>query len=340
LERKAKEVILDNISAATSLNKNQLIQLIRSFEHQTTLPLTLRNFIEFNNIPLQMIYKKGSWKRLCQLAGKIENFDNVSENQIVSAILKKWLSSSSTSYFNFILKLAEKGFRTDFTNISETEKKMLLMLHYDVWQEAGRFKSLDESIKEIGKNSVLTDEIVEILEILIDRIDFKEIDFVLPYNQPLKIHSRYTRDQILAAFGLSTFERKSSSREGVAENSELKTELLFINLIKSEENFSPSTMYDDYAINEYLFHWQSQNSAGPETPKGLSYINHLCNEKKILLFVREKAKDEFGNTIGYVFIGEGQLKESYGSKPMSIKWELNEPMPHYLWKDAAKLLVG
>jgi hypothetical protein len=25
---------------------------------------------------------------------------------------------------------------------------------------------------------------------------------------------------------------------------------------------------------------------------------------------------------------------------MSIKWELNEPMPHYLWKDAAKLRVG
>jgi DNA mismatch endonuclease Vsr len=65
------------------------------------------------------------------------------------------------------------------------------------------------------------------------------------------------------------------------------------------------------------------------------------NDKKIiLLFVREKNKDEYGNTMGYVFVGEGQLKEHYGAKPMNIKWELNEPLPNYLWKDAAKLRVG
>ncbi len=33
----------------------------------------------------------------------------------------------------------------------------------------------------------------------------------------------------------------------------------------------PTTMYEDYALNEYLFHWQSQNSASPESPVGLSY---------------------------------------------------------------------
>jgi hypothetical protein len=99
-------------------------------------------------------------------------------------------------------------------------------------------------------------------------------------------------------------------------------------------------MYDDYAINETLFHWQSQNSAGPETPKGISYINHKASQKTILLFIREKNSDEFGNTMGYVFVGEGSLQEHYGEKPMNIKWELSEPLPNYLWKDAAKLRVG
>lgn len=126
----------------------------------------------------------------------------------------------------------------------------------------------------------------------------------------------------------------------MALNTELNTELLFVNLIKSDENFSSTTMYEDYAINEYLFHWQSQNSAGPETTKGISYIKHRENNRRILLFVREKVKDEHGNTMGYVFVGEGSLKDYYGSKPMSVKWELSEPLPHYLWKDAAKLRVG
>jgi hypothetical protein len=99
-------------------------------------------------------------------------------------------------------------------------------------------------------------------------------------------------------------------------------------------------MYDDYAVNESLFHWQSQNKVTPDTAKGKSYISHKELGKKILLFVREKADDEFGNTMGYVFVGEGSINNFYGSKPMSIEWELKVPMPHYLWKDAAKLRVG
>jgi superfamily II DNA or RNA helicase len=340
LEKKAKQTILENITAATSLNRNQLIQKIQNFQHQTTLEFTLNNFIKFNNIPLQMIYKRGGWKRLCCDAGKLEQFDCANENQIIKAILNKWLSCSSTSYFQFILSLANKEFKISLDVFNESEKLMLLMLHYDVWQKARGFDSLESSIQELGRNKVMLAEIIEVLELLIDGIGFKEIEIKLPYIQPLQVHSRYTRDQILVAFGLSTYDRKSPSREGVAVNQSLNTELLFINLIKSEENFSPTTMYDDYAISEILFHWQSQNSAGPETPKGLSYIKHQEEGKRIMLFIREKNKDEFGNTMGYIFAGEGQLKEHYGAKPMNIKWELSEPISHYLWKDAAKLIVG
>lgn len=340
LEKKAKEIILENIKSATTLNRNQIISKIKNFKHQTTLPLTLKNFIEFNNLTIQALYKRGSWKRLCQEAGVIDNFESVNEKEIYSAISNKWLSTSSTSYFKFILKLATYNFQVSVSDLNSKERTMLLMLHYDVWQKAGGFDSIEESIRTIGKNKVFVEEMIEVLEILEDKIDFKEIDIQLPYHQPLKVHARYTRDQILSAFGFSTFDRKSSSREGVAENTDLNTELLFINLIKSEENFSPTTMYDDYAINEYLFHWQSQNTAGPETPKGLSYIKHQENKKKILLFIREKAKDEHGNTMGYVFVGEGNLQEYYGAKPMNIKWKLSVPLPHYLWNDAAKLRVG
>ncbi len=342
LEKKAKEDILENIRKATNLNRNELIKKIKNFQHQTSLPLTLKNFIDLNHITIQAIYKKDSWKRLCQIAGKLENFEALNEKQIVSAIIKKWLSTNSTSYFNFILKVAKQNFIVDFKNLDENEKAMLLMLHYDVWQKAKGFNSLKESIAEIGKNKILVNEIIEILEILINNIDFKETNIALPYSQPLKLHARYTRDQILVAFRMSTFEKASSNRigGGVAENKEIKTEILFIDLIKSDENYSPSTMYDDYAISETLFHWQSQNQTRNDYGKGLTYINHKKMGKHILLFVREKSKDLFGNTTGYVFIGEGNFKEYYGTKPMSITWELNEPMPTFLWKESAKLAVG
>lgn len=214
------------------------------------------------------------------------------------------------------------------------------MLHYDVWQNEGGFPSLEESIITIGRNQTLTDEIIELLELLVDRIDFLEREINLPYSQPLKVHARYTRDQILSAFGFSTFEKKSRIREGIAYSKKHNTELLFITLNKSEKNFSPTTLYDDFAISENVFHWQTQNAVSPDSDKGSSYINHIKQKKRILLFVREKNEDQFGNKISFVFLGEGNIQEYYGSKPMSIKWQLKEPMPPYLWKDSAKMAVG
>lgn len=340
LEKKAKDFILENIRQATSINKNQLIIKIQNFQHQTTLPLTLRNFSNFYHIPLQLIYKRDGWNRLCQLAGKIELLEPINEKEIYRAIHKKWLSGHSYSYFEFIKKLAARNFEVDLAAMSIVEKQMCLMLHYDIWQDAGGFSSLEESIQAMGKNIMLNQEIVEVMNILIDRIDYLETDIHLPYDQPLKIHSRYTRDQILAAFGFSSFETKSNIREGVAISKDKNTELLFITLNKSEKDFSPTTLYEDFAISETLFHWQTQNNVKPESTKGKSYINHQSQGKHVLLFVREKGEDEFGNTMGSVFLGEAIINDYYGSKPMSIKWELKEPMPPYLWKDTAKMAVG
>jgi hypothetical protein len=44
--------------------------------------------------------------------------------------------------------------------------------------------------------------------------------------------------------------------------------------------------------------------------------------------------------MSYVFLGEAQFMNSYGSKPMSIEWQLNEPMPAYIWKESGKLAIG
>ena len=70
-----------------------------------------------------------------------------------------------------------------------------------------------------------------------------------------------------------------------------------------EKEYSPSTMYEDYALNEYLFHWQSQNSASPESPVGLSYIKRRESGKKILLFVPEQNRDVYGIAEGEAVVG-------------------------------------
>jgi len=341
LEKKAKSTILDNIKNATNYNINKIIEKIRQFENRSSLPLNLENFITFYQIPVSHLYKKGTWSELLYRAARAETFDAKYNKEIHSMILKKWLSTSSLHYFKFILALAKNNFELKpINNYSDEEQQLLLMLHYDCWHAQNDFNSLKDSIEALGESAALKNEIIDILTYLIDQISTEELEISLPYPQPLKVHSRYTRDQILSAFGFSTFEKKSSNREGVAENKALNTELLFIDLIKSEEDFSPSTRYEDYAINDRLFHWQSQNQTRSDKGKGLTYINHKKLNKRILLFAREKAKNEFDNTNGYVFLGEGTLKEHYGSKPMSIVWELSHPIPHFMWKESAKMAVG
>ena len=99
-------------------------------------------------------------------------------------------------------------------------------------------------------------------------------------------------------------------------------------------------MYNDYAKSETIFHWQSQNTTTPQSNAGLSYLNQKSIGKRILLFVTEKETDSLNNTMGYVFLGDSEFMDSNGSQPMNINWELKEPIPHYMWKETAKMAVG
>ncbi|AJS61174.1 hypothetical protein UB51_25140 [Paenibacillus sp. IHBB 10380] len=44
-----------------------------------------------------------------------------------------------------------------------------------------------------------------------------------------------------------------------------QTDIFFIILNKSDKDFSPTTLYEDYVINERLFHWQTPSSVSEDT---------------------------------------------------------------------------
>ena len=340
LEKKAKDFIIENIRKATSVNKRQLVLKIQNFHNHTDLDLTLSNFLKIYNLKFQQIYKNYTFNELLEEALCIPfNKDNYASYK--SMLSKKLIATESLSYFNFILELADQNF--ELKKLPKTENNTLMgtMLFYDFYQTASNYLTLEEGLRKIGENKSMVKELRDFLTLKIDQINYEEFPLEdIAFGFPLKLHSRYTRDQILVALRLSTLEKKSSSREGVAENKALNCEALFVNLKKSEEDFSPTTMYDDYAINDSLFHWQSQNQTASTSEKGKSYIKQLERKKTILLFVRESKSDADGFTRGYVFLGPVNFVEFSGSKPMSIKWKLQKNLPHFLWQESAKLNVG
>ena len=135
-----------------------------------------------------------------------------------------------------------------------------------------------------------------------------------------------------------TIEDKKSMREGVKYLEEKNCELLFVTLNKSEKDYSPSTMYHDYSINEQLFHWQSQSMIADYTPTGQRYVNNDDENYIPLLFVRSYEKEK-GQTAPYTYLGPVRYKRHEGNKPINIVWELEDPMPPKLVKESNKFTI-
>ena len=99
-----------------------------------------------------------------------------------------------------------------------------------------------------------------------------------------------------------------------------------VNLRKSERDFSPSTMYRDYALSDRLFHWESQNATSTASPAGQRYLNHEQRGTSVLLFVREAPTDELG-AAPFLLLGPVRYVEHRGERPMAIIWQLEQPIP-------------
>ena len=128
-------------------------------------------------------------------------------------------------------------------------------------------------------------------------------------------------------------------RQGVIWLKDKGIDVFLVTLNKSDKDYSPTTMYNDYSINEELFHWQSQSTTSETSLTGQRYIHHKEKGSKILLFVREFKNDSFGNVSPYTFLGEATYVSHTGSKPMNITWRLEKPIPARFLKKTNKLVV-
>jgi len=92
---------------------------------------------------------------------------------------------------------------------------------------------------------------------------------------PLRVHGRYSRAEIEAAFGILRDDAPWIHREGMLWHQPGATDLMCISLRKSEALFFPSTRYRDLALGPSLFHWESQSSVGWTRCGSRSYVSAL-----------------------------------------------------------------
>ena len=194
-------------------------------------------------------------------------------------------------------------------------------------------ESLTIFLQQLGRGLRLSED-KECLTVL----DFIDEPVDLGFDCPLDLHCTYTRDQLLVALD---FMKPSTVREGVKWLQEKNIDVFFVTLNKADKDYSPTTMYNDYSINESLFHWQSQSTTAENSPTGQRYIHHKERGSKVLLFVREfKADRMTGGAEAYTYLGTANYVKHTGSRPMNITWQLDHPIPAKFLKKTNKLVVG
>ncbi len=152
-------------------------------------------------------------------------------------------------------------------------------------------------------------------------------------DTPLCLHAAYGAREVLMAVGWLMAARRAPFQAGVLPLTSRKTELLFVTLDKSE-GYHDRIAYHDYAISVWRLHWQTQNSAGPDTPGGRRYLENSTNGWQFQLFVRPRRSD------AYRACGRVMLDSAEGDGPMSIVWKLQTPLPARLFREFSVLRGG
>ena len=339
LEKKAEKYILDNIRASYG-NSAGLVTRIGSFKEDSGMELNLGNFLDYYHLDPRSIYRFGSFSRLCERAGMREDFIEPLEETITKAMARLAVVDSRR-WITFLLNLLPKLESVSFNELPGIEKRMLQMFYITVWGKAIENWTSDEvweNLYTLAESPVMLAELIALLQYQYNCIDFIDEPVELGFDCPLDLHCTYTRDQLLVALD---FMKPATVREGVKWLPEKNLDVFFVTLNKSDKDYSPTTLYDDYSINEWLFHWQSQSTTAEKSKTGQRYIHHRDIGSKVLLFVREYKTDRISNGAeAYTFLGTANYVQHEGEKPMNITWKLDSPIPAKYLKKTNKLVVG
>ena len=328
MEKKARQYILDNITSAI-YNKNRIVKEINSY---ATIP-TLTQFLENNGQDIRILYQGSNcWSSLKRAAGRISYADDA-----VTKRLEKGMANLIHHNTASFLRFVERFIAGEGVHKVEANKTYAIMLYYALFQDKlskTGYSSINEALELVysPQYTCFKQEIAEIISYLLARLDIKTTPIGAEIIPGLELYGCYTREEVFTLVGRQTAEVKmQGAASGVFNLPEHNATLLFVTLNKSEKDFSPSTQYNDYLINEEYFHWQSQNTDSHNNNGGRRYTEQAQTKNKIILFVREEKKDGFGNTSPFHCFGLVDYVSSHDDFPMNVKWKLQKPaMAQYL----------
>jgi superfamily II DNA or RNA helicase len=327
MDRQAQGLVLENIRSQVSARWPQMVAELRSYGEQT-----LGSFLHESGLELSDVVRQGrSWTQLRRAA----DLPTAPAGELETTLLKRTRAfthvddADRAAAYGALLG----GQALDPAQPSIVEKRLADMLFFSLFPDGGGFDSVETGLEAARREHAARDEVRSVVDLAFDDARHRTVALDGPLADiPLRVHARYQREEVLAALGYASLQRKPNSfREGVLFVPDLNVDAFFVTLKKSEADFSPTTMYRDYPISPTLFHWESQSTTTVASKTGQRY---LTGASTVLLFVRETQQDAFG-TAPYLFLGPATYVSHEGERPIAITWRLAQPMPTGFFQSAS-----
>lgn len=342
LERQAQEYILKNIKEAI-FNKRRFKEEVKHFG-ETGRQLTLENFLDNFSLDWRSVYKTfGSWARLKLESGvAVPSFiADGKYTKLLEGALPRLYHTNSYEYLCFIRELINDDFNLKFP-LSARQGKFLKLFYYTVWQHpleklnglyGTSFKDMKDAVLSLNALVWFKEELSCLVDMRLSQLNrtTKWIEVVPEAGLEIELYGCYSADEIHLLL-----EDKPGRWQvlGTQFNEQHKFAMVFVTLNKSDKDYSPTTLYEDYAISPTQFHWQSQNRVRKDSKQGQRIVEQRSNGWKYVLFVRDSKTDEFGNTKGYYCLGLMDYVSSYGECPINVVWGMQETIPGFVLENA------
>jgi len=334
LQRQTREQVLQGLRALTTQNWRRLkteLQTYAALKGRTAVRLA--DFLHDQALELEDVYRTGTgqgrsgWTALKRDAGLIVSEPGPEEDYF-SRRFGDLLHVDDPRRLD---TMAAAGARQGHQDALDAQSALgVQMLAYQIDGRHEQAAGHEAFAERLERHPAIASELVELSALLQARSTLGANAVPGLEDTPLCLHAAYGAREVLTALGWLTAARRAPFQAGVLPLTARKTELLFVTLDKSE-GYHDRISYHDYAISAERFHWQTQNSAGPDTPGGRRYLESATNGWQFQLFVRPR-KGEPYRTCGRV-----TLESAEGDRPMSIVWKLETPLPARLFREFSVL---
>ena len=321
LQPKTREQVLRSLRALSSNTWRRLRNELQSYVALTGhTSVRFGAFVREQKLEVEEFYRssgESGWTRLKRAAGLLVA-EPGPEEEYFGKRLSSVLHIDDPIQIDLMLRIGHS--ENLYVPTSSEERRRVQMLAYQIDGRSQQVGDAHSFLNRLEAHAPIREEIAELAAMLSNRSTVTPTRIAGLEDTPLLLHTHYGIREILTAVGWLSETRRSPFQAGVLPLLDRKIELLFVTLDKSA-GFHDRISYHDYAISPELFHWQSQNSAGPGTQVGRRYIESETNGWTFFLFVRTT------KSAPYLSCGPVQLDSAHGDRPMNIKWRLGCRLP-------------